>query len=152
MAQISSFYQQAEIYGPKRKRNSKSKKKCRSEAANTFAQDLKRQATEAEIKFCQILDEYGFKYEFQKPFKHFGTFAIVDFYLPDYFVVVEIDGGYHLDPEQAWQDGLRAGRLLDKNKIKKVVRFSNEEVLSSAEKVVRRLCREILPPCARFGA
>ena len=151
MGQISSLYQQAEIYGPKRKRNNKPKKKRRDDIAKSFAQDLKRQATEAEIKFCQVLDEYGFKYEFQKPFKHFDTFVIVDFYLPDYLMVVEIDGGYHLDPEQAWQDGLRTGRLLDKNKIKKVVRFSNEEVLSSAEKVVRRLCREILPQCARFG-
>ena len=98
-----------------------------------------------------MLDEYGFRYEFQKPFNHSDTFAIVDFYLPDYSVVVEIDGGYHLDPEQAWRDGLRTGRLLNKNNIKKVVRFTNEEVLSDAERVVRKLCREILPQCTRFG-
>lgn len=63
----------------------------------------------------------------------------------------QIDGGYHADPIQAWKDGLRTGRLIIKNNVKNVVRFSNEEILIDVETVIRKLCREILPQCAKFG-
>lgn len=151
MGKVSSFYRYSDTYGIRSSKEKKPGKKKKSVVAKEFSEGLKRRATAAEMKFCEILDEYGFRYEFQKPLKHSGTFAIVDFYLPDFCVVVEVDGGYHADPVQAWEDGLRTGRLINKNNIKKVIRFTNEMVIESPEKVVRSLCKAILPQCAKFG-
>ncbi len=65
----------------------------------------------------------------QKPFIEGAMYCFVDLYLPKLKTCVEVDGGYHLDPEQqrkdAWKD-----RYLTKERGFKVVRVWNEDVES----------------------
>jgi very-short-patch-repair endonuclease len=86
----------------------------------------KQRITQAEEAFCRYLASLGLSYRFQQGF--FQPYhRIVDFYLPDQNVVIEIDGPYH-DPEHdhrrdAWFQNVRGIRIL---------RLTNEEVLSGA--------------------
>lgn len=57
---------------------------------------LIKRATKEELIFKQYLDDNNIRYMFQKGFlKPFHR--IVDFYLPQYRLIIEIDGGYHND-------------------------------------------------------
>lgn len=58
--------------------------------------ELIKRATKEELIFKQYLDDNHIRYMFQKGFlKPFHR--IVDFYLPQYRLIIEIDGGYHND-------------------------------------------------------
>ena len=151
MGLVSSVY--VNVYGPqrKKKKGAPSRRAQTAKKAREFSTDLKGRATEAELRFQELLKQYEFAHEFQKPFKHAGTFVIVDFYLPDYQVVVEIDGEYHDDEIQKWKDQMRTCRLMAKNNIKSVVRFSNDQVMEDPKAVIRTLCKAILPQCKMFG-
>jgi len=89
-------------------------------------QKLKYRATHYELLFKTLLDALSIKYEFQKVM--WGN-KIVDFYLPDYRIIIEIDGGYHNNLVQKNKDLKRdtnfcLGGL-------KVIRFTNQEVLNN---------------------
>lgn len=62
---------------------------------------------------------------------------IVDFYAAIPRLAVEIDGGYHLDPEQQVDDEIRQ-REIEKCGIT-FLRFTNEEVLTDMSFVIGRL-------------
>ena len=129
-----------------RKNISKQRKQATTALAKRFSAELIDQATDAEIKFKAFLDKYGFKYVFQRPFKHFGGFSIVDFYLNGFATVVEIDGGYHQTEAQQILDERRTHKLKKINQMRSVVRFTNEEVFTMPEKeILKRLCFGILP-------
>jgi very-short-patch-repair endonuclease len=56
-----------------------------------------------------------------------GKFYILDIYIPNQKLAIEIDGGYHTTEEQQKKDELRTSRL---NKMGiEVVRYTNEEAL-----------------------
>lgn len=61
-------------------------------------------ATESEKKFKAKLQFNNIKYEFQKSFIDKNDWYIADFYLPDYKILVEIDGGYHKENNQKVKD------------------------------------------------
>jgi very-short-patch-repair endonuclease len=89
-----------------------------------FVSRLKRQVTQAERRFCCRLHELGLIYRFQQGFYH-PYYRIVDFYLPDHNLIVEIDGPCH-DPEKdrrrdEWFTRVRGIRI---------IRLRNEQVLS----------------------
>lgn len=98
---------------------------------------LKYQAGHYELIFKALLDMLSIKYEFQKLL--WGN-KIVDFYLPDYRVVIEIDGGYHKTLKQKDKD-LRRDTDFCLGRIK-VIRFTNQEVLDKSH-IVNRLDKEI---------
>lgn len=52
---------------------------------------------------------------------------IVDFFFRESMLIVEIDGGYHLEPSQQLADAERQSWLQDQGY--RVLRFSNEQVL-----------------------
>jgi very-short-patch-repair endonuclease len=62
---------------------------------------------------------------------------IVDFLFRKSKVVVEIDGGYHFTEEQQTEDAIRTDWL--EHQGYKVVRFSNEQVLSDTDNVINEL-------------
>jgi very-short-patch-repair endonuclease len=75
-----------------------------------------------------------------------NTFSIVDFFLPDYATVVEIDGGYHNTTEQSAKDKARTRELLKRHvNIVRVVRFKNEELSLGTDYVLRKMARAIIP-------
>lgn len=94
------------------------------------ASKMRAQPTAAESIFSKKLEELRIKYVFQhlfsmnlnkrkekqarsrkkrrKPTPAFGGLGgIADFYLPSRKMVIEIDGGYHLDPEQQQTDAIK---------------------------------------------
>lgn len=88
-----------------------------------------KKATEAEIHFKEVLEKNGIKFEFQKLCNMNGTVYIMDFYLTDHQICVEIDGGYHYSESQMLKD-----RVRDKNMALSgilTIRFTNEEVMSN---------------------
>jgi len=99
--------------------------------AEEYRKELKTsKATESEIKFKAVLKSIGVKYEYQHIIfvDEFGKFFILDFYLPDYNIGIEIDGGYHFTHEQMLRDSERTKLILRKIKIRSVLRFTNNQV------------------------
>lgn len=62
---------------------------------------------------------------------------ILDFYSPTYRLAVEIDGPYHLDEEQQKRDAKRTAELESLGI--RVIRFTNDEVLSTIQSVLARI-------------
>jgi very-short-patch-repair endonuclease len=75
----------------------------------------------------------GFKFRRQHPI----SLYIADFYCHKLKLIVEIDGGYHYEKEQIPKDEERT-KILEFNDVK-VIRFSNEEILSDIKKVLEKL-------------
>ena len=114
-----------------RKRISEEKAKRTSrlrlrEIAEKFREDLIKKQTPSEAKFKIILKELNIKYEFQKIFYTEVSFYIADFYLLDYNIVIEVDGGYHATSEQRSKDNKRTAKLIED--IEGVYRIKNEAV------------------------
>ena len=104
---------------------------------------LKKYATTAELIFKDKLDQLEIRYLFQKGFIKGKNFCIVDFYLPKpYKICIEVDGGYHNEPEQIIRDNNRTF-YLEKQRGMKVIRFTNEEAETfSLEQIKERLFYE----------
>jgi len=99
--------------------------------AEEFRRELKTvKSTPSEKIFKAVLKAIGVKYEYQHIVftDEFGKFFILDFYLPDYNVGIEIDGGYHFTHEQMLKDKERTKLILRKIKIRSILRFNNSQV------------------------
>jgi very-short-patch-repair endonuclease len=66
---------------------------------------------------------------------------IVDFYCPDYCLVIEVDGGHHFDEDQGAKDVARSEWLEARSL--KILRFTNREVLTETNSVLERILVEI---------
>jgi len=62
---------------------------------------------------------------------------IVDFLCVSSKLIIELDGGYHLLPEQTASDELRSEWLQSKGY--RVIRFTNEELFSNIDKVLETI-------------
>jgi very-short-patch-repair endonuclease len=62
---------------------------------------------------------------------------------------VELDGGVHLDPDQARHDAVRAA-FLDSDGIT-VLRFRNEEILEDRPGVLRRIAAQAAMLASKTG-
>lgn len=84
-------------------------------------------------KYERVMEEKlraaGFQVMAQKPFIQGNMYCFVDLYLPEIKTCIEVDGGYHLDPEQQRKDAWR-DRYLTKERGFRVVRIWNEGVES----------------------
>ena len=74
-----------------------------------------------------------FKFRRQHPFNIY----IVDFYCHSLKLVIEVDGEYHLHPEQQINDEERTKTLNDFGI--RLIRFSNNEVIDNTEVVVEKI-------------
>lgn len=93
-----------------------------------FQKELQENATEAEKIFYKYLEDHRVKFEFQKilcPNKCY----IVDFFLIDYQIIVEIDGGYHDTEEQQKKDWERSLEIYRKFGYK-TFRLKNSQIFS----------------------
>lgn len=99
-------------------------------------EERKKKTTEAE----QILWEFlkGKQLEqFKFRRQHIIDEFIVDFVCLSKKLVVEIDGGYHNEPEQKEKDNIRTERL---NKLGyKLIRFANTEVVANIDGVLQKI-------------
>jgi very-short-patch-repair endonuclease len=100
------------------------------------AKKLRENPTEAEEKLWLAVRENqieGYKFRRQHPL----SIYVADFYCHALKLVIEIDGGYHLDEEQ---------QILDKKRTSdieflglKVIRFTNDDVMLRLPEVIERI-------------
>jgi very-short-patch-repair endonuclease len=79
----------------------------------------------------------GYRFYRQKPV---GAF-IADFYCPKAKLVIEVDGEYHLSNKSSKYDKERDEYISEIHR--RVLRFSNNEVLSNIHEVVKRIEQEL---------
>ena len=97
--------------------------------AEDYSNKNKLTATPAEKAVIKILRRLKVIYKFQEPLfygKDKSNFYIMDFYIPEKRMCIEIDGEYHFTDEQQIKDVKRTEVI--NNKSIEVVRFKNEEV------------------------
>lgn len=91
-----------------------------------YLRELRVKATVSELKFKAKLEEAGYRFMFQKGFVA-GYHCIVDFYLPKpYKLCVEVDGGYHDNPEQIAKDQIKDRYLRSRGL--RIARIKNEDI------------------------
>ena len=112
------------------------------------ARDLRRNATPAEIAFWEMvrdrkLNGYRFYRQYPIEFEIDGTTRhfIADFYCRQKKLVVEIDGGVH----EGQQEYDRYRTFIITRLGMKVVRFSNDEVITHANDVLEYLSLTLNP-------
>lgn len=118
------------------------KRKSMEQCLVEFSQRMKRAPTRAEALLKAELEALGLKFRFQSPRidRRRGLNAILDFLLPRK-VVVEVDGGYHNDPDQQAKDFIRDDALYWAGF--KVVRLTNEEVYADPAGAAFRVAWEM---------
>jgi very-short-patch-repair endonuclease len=67
---------------------------------------------------------------------------IADFVSLKNLLVIEVDGDYHQTPEQQQKDQYRTEYLQSKGY--RVIRFTNQQVLSDIESVMSRIIRSLI--------
>ncbi len=92
--------------------------------------------TEAESVLWELLRGKNVGEKFRR--QHIIGEYIVDFVCLKRQLVIEVDGGYHLTPEQQKQDRLRTEELQKLGY--REIRFTNEEVLFAPDTVVSKIC------------
>jgi very-short-patch-repair endonuclease len=104
-----------------------------------FAKALRKKATQAEVCLKRRIHGWrlGVKFRFQAPLLGY----IADFACGSERLVIEVDGQHHNEPVQRAYDELRDRRFRDGGW--RVLRFSNADVLSRPEEVVRAIRRAI---------
>lgn len=105
-----------------------------------FARENRKHPTEAESRLWEYLKGRNLHCSFLR--QYIIDCYIVDFVCRERKLVIEVDGGYHSEPRQAEDDAERSQRLQSLGY--RVIRFSNEEVLSQLEEVVKMIQIEIL--------
>lgn len=98
---------------------------------NLYKMQLKRNPTKAEIIVKEYLSERKMGVQFQKGF--FVPFhRIVDFYIPNLKLIIEVDGGYHKETEEKdrRKDVLWSERGIT------TIRILNEEVFDGSFKSI----------------
>ena len=100
-----------------------------------YARINRKNATLAEQYLWEHLRGKAVGVEFLR--QHVIGDSIVDFVSRHEGLVIEVDGGYHSEPQQQTDDTIREKYLEERGF--HVMRFSNEEVLFSIDKVIEQI-------------
>jgi very-short-patch-repair endonuclease len=109
----------------------------RSPFLRARAQDLRRDATEAERTLWRYLQRSQLGEKFRR--QHRIDRYIVDFYCVKRSLAIELDGGQHFTDEEREKDALRTD-VLGRYGVR-VVRFSNREAMNETRTVVEEIRR-----------
>lgn len=101
----------------------KRRKQRRKQRLESFAGENRDDLTAGEAAMQAILSKLGWRFNTEHPIRNY----ILDFYVHAYKLAIEVDGGYHLSPEQAERDRKRDLWLVSNGYT--VVRLTNEQVL-----------------------
>jgi primosomal protein N' len=104
-----------------------------------FSIENRNKQTEAEKAMWELLRHKNFNVKFRR--QHVIGDFIVDFACLSKNLIIEIDGGYHLSPEQKEADSLRTAMLKEMGFTE--LRFTNEQVLFSPDEVVNKVTRTL---------
>ena len=105
-----------------------------------FARHNRREMTKTETILWNVLrSEFrGLKFRRQHPIGDY----IADFLCLSEKLVIEVDGGYHNEPQQQQEDQWRTEFLQSKGY--RVIRFKNEDVDTEVKGVIRRIKEELI--------
>lgn len=112
---------------------SKNKRRKVNPETKEFAKKLRKNLTKAESALWSRLRNKQLGVRVRSQAIVWGY--IVDFYIPSVSLIIEVDGSVHLTQVEA--DEVRTKHLTDKGFT--VIRFTNEEVLTSIEEVIDRI-------------
>ena len=115
---------------------------CSYRVLKEDAKENRSNPTEAENALWQALRAKQLGEKFRR--QHIICDCIADFVSLKSKLIIEVDGGYHNEPEQAEADRLRTQFLNEQGF--KVIRFSNEEVLGNLDNVVKKIKSNISHP------
>jgi very-short-patch-repair endonuclease len=101
------------------------------EVAEKFRKELIEKQTQPEKNTKAVLKSLDIKYDFQRIFYNYNGFYIVDFYLPDHGIVIEIDGGFHYEDSHLIKDKERTSLLKSHNNIKYLGRIPNKDTFNT---------------------
>lgn len=111
----------------------------RMSLSSFYKKEMRQEPTPTEVKVMQVLAFSGIKCIFQKVFLTKYSFYIVDFYLPEYKLVIEVDGKHHYTNKSQFRyDGKRTNYLQSIRGCK-VIRFTNKEVRKDIGVVIDRI-------------
>ena len=99
------------------------------------AKEMRRNPTEAESAFWGIVSGNNLGVKFRR--QHIIGNYIVDFVCLEKKLIVEIDGGYHDDPEQQIADNIRSKELKEYGFT--ILRLRNEEILGGSDALIHKL-------------
>jgi very-short-patch-repair endonuclease len=106
-----------------------------------FAKKLGRNQTETEdILWVRLKNKQLLGYKFRR--QHAIDRYIAGFYCHKLKFVIELDGGYHRDPEQTKYDFLRDGEMKEFGIL--VKRIKNEQILANLEPTLAALSRDFI--------
>ena len=105
------------------------------EQLKQFAAQHRKAPTEAESVLWELLKGKVLGVSFRR--QHIIGPYIADFACLSHKFIIEVDGGYHQLPNQQTSDQERTAWL--ENKGFKVLRFTNEEILTDAESVLNKI-------------
>ena len=97
-------------------------------------------AAKAELDFRKILGSIRHQYQkiiFTTPYEFF----IVDFYIPKYKLVIEIDGPSHIGNEN--YDAYRTKQLKSAG-VRKVLRFTNEDIYTLPDETILQIVKIVV--------
>lgn len=94
--------------------------------------------TNAEKAFAAKLDALKIRNLPQKGFIKDRGYAIVDFYIPNKRICIEIDGGYHNTKEQKVKDAFK-NEYLQKDRGFRLIRMSNDHAFEISLAGLKRL-------------
>lgn len=103
------------------------------------AREMRHPQTPAEAALWHVLRnrQTGFKFRRQHPIDRF----ILDFYCADAKLLIDVDGGFHLQPDQEEYDRARTDYL---QKIGyKVIRFTNTDVKNNLQAVTVEILQTV---------
>ena len=105
-----------------------------------FAKKHRKYPTEAERILWELIKSKQLGTKFRR--QHIIGNYIADFANLHYHLVIEIDGGYHLEDSQFVKDEYRTEKLAEKGF--EVIRFSNEEVIGNPERTLSTIKQKIM--------
>ncbi len=103
-----------------------------SKEKRLFARHLRKNPTEAEALLWQYLRKKQIGYPVKRQKIIYGY--IVDFYIPKFNLVIELDGSFHDSERQKAYDAKRDAALVKGGF--RIKRFKNSEVFCSIEKLL----------------
>ena len=112
----------------------------RYELLKDFAKYNRREMTESETVLWNALRNMKARVRFRR--QHPIGDYIADFICLPAKLVIEVDGGYHEEPQQQELDEQRTEFLISKGY--QVIRIKNEEISNDLNKVVMRIKAEVL--------
>lgn len=109
----------------------------RVELSKKYQKEMRDKPQPCERIFKSYLKNLNFIFQ-HVIFTNYHEFFIVDFYLPAYKLVIEIDGRHH--KENKSYDDYRTKRLKEVG-VRKVLRFSNDDIKNMSSDMVKSIIK-----------